>query len=430
MTKWQTTAEELGAIEHAPSGIWAFARAGWSPSYPTIFDRAEGAHAWDASGRRYVDWLMGKGPVILGHAREEVDRAAFDRARRGTMLPGIAREYGEAAERLSAMVPSIELAAFAKNGSDAVSIALRLARVFTARSWVLSSGYHGWDERVAGSALADRAPGKGVADFGYDLDALERALTRHGDAVAAVLVTPEPAFFAPSWLRRAAELARGAGALFICDEVRCGLRLAPGGAHHAAGVTADLVAMSKGLANGYPLATVGGRRDVMNASRDTFVFGTHYAESVSLAACVCCLDIVEREGSLAVIRDVGARLGAKVDAGLAAHGVAAWVLGPPSMPTVLFEAEADEDAFYAGAVEAGVLFFQDDAQCPSASHGDAEIDETLSALDPLLARLGRQTTRESTPSDAALRRVASRRMIAPEAFDAAATRAMLVGRSG
>jgi glutamate-1-semialdehyde aminotransferase len=343
------------------------------------------------------------------------------------LLPGIAREYGEAAERLASMVPSIELAAFAKNGSDAVSIALRLARIYTARSWVLSSGYHGWDERVLGSALGDRAPGRGVADFGYDLDALERALARHGDAVAAVLVTPEPAFFPPAWLEKASALARAAGALFICDEVRCGLRVAPGGAHHAAGIRADLVAMSKGLANGYPLAAVGGRREVMDASRDTFVFGTHYAESVSLAAAVACLGIVEREASLAAISTVGAQLGAGLDAALAARGVAAWVLGPPSMPTLVFEREADEDAFYAGAAEAGVLFFQDDAQCPSAAHGVAEIEETLEALDPLLASIGAAAARESAPSERALRRVANRRMIAPEAFDERATRANLLG---
>ena len=265
MTRWQETAAELGVPPHTPSGVLGFVRSGWAATYPTVFESAGGAHARDASGRRYVDWVMGKGNVTLGHALPAVDRAAYERARRGVALPGVSPEYGALAARLAARFDVIESAAFAKNGSDAVSIAMRLARVFTGRERVLSAGYHGWDAR------------RGVLDFGYDLAALEEGLA---EPTAAVLVTPEPAFHDAARAVETARLAREAGALLIYDEVRCGMRL-PGGAHGLRGVRPDLVTLSKGLANGYPISAVGGRRDVMDASARTYVFGTSYAEALS-----------------------------------------------------------------------------------------------------------------------------------------------------
>lgn len=414
---WQRTAERVaGAFPHVPRGILAFLRSGWAETYPAELARAEGAHAFTADGRRYVDWTMGKGPVILGHAREEIDRAAFERARRGLLLPGIAPEYEALAARLSSLVPAMESIAFTKNGSDAVSIAIRLARVHTGRDWILSAGYHGWDERVRGESLAASSPSRSVADFAYDLGALEDAVRAHGDRVAAVLVTPEPAFFGPELLRACAQLAERCGAVLIADEVRCGMRLAPGGAHEAHGVRPDLVTMSKGLANGWPIAAVGGRREVMEASAQTFVFGTHYAEAAALAASLETLRIAEEERALERLREAGEALSARMAGAFAERGVAARVLGPPSMPTFLFADPAVEDAFYAEAARAGVLFFQDDAQCPSAVHG-AVVEETVQLLEPVIASLA-GGPREL--SGEALERYAARRMIAKGAFDLAA----------
>jgi len=388
MDDWQRTAAALDGLAHVPRGVMAYMRAGHAAAYPPVFERAAGVEAFDASGRRYLDWVMGKGPLVFGHAREEIDRAAFDAARRGQLLPGLSPDYEAVATRLARLLPPMEATAFAKNGSDAVAIAIRLARVFTGRGWILSSGYHGWDERVSGGALeAEREAG--VADFGYELAALEGALHALDGRVAAVLVSPEPAFLDAAWLRDVARLARAADALLLVDEVRCGFRLAIGGAHDAFGVTPDLVCLSKGLTNGYPLAAVGGRADVMAASARTFVFGTYYGEAASLAAARVCLDLTEAERPQAALARVGAALSSAMDAAFERRGVHAHVLGPPSMPTFLFADPADEARFFDAAVQAGVLFFQDDAQCPSAAHTERHVEETVRALDPVLSALSR-----------------------------------------
>jgi glutamate-1-semialdehyde aminotransferase len=364
---------------------------------------------------------MGKGPVTLGHGRPEVNEAAFERAKRGGLLPGIGEEYAALAERLASHLAVAESSMFTKNGSDAVVAAMRLARVHTGRRLVLSAGYHGWDERVRGEDLADASESAAVLDFGYDLAALESALERLGERCAAILVTPEPAFFGPELLQTCRALSERVGALLVVDEVRCGLRVAFGGAHELHGVAPDLVCLSKGLANGFPLAAVCGRREVMEASLETFIFSTHYGEGVALAAALAALEISVREDTVGHMARVGAELMRGLDGLFEEHGVAARPLGPPSMPTLLFEEPAVEDAFFAGSAGAGVLFFQDDAQCLSLAHDAEVVAETLERLEPVVASLPAAGWGE--PSDATIERYAARRMIGAGLVDAEAVRA-------
>lgn len=421
MTRWQRTAAALSDWPRIPSGVLAFLRVGHSPAYPTQIDCGEGAHVWDRDGRRYIDWVMGRGPVTLGHGRAEVVEAAFDRAKRGTLLPGISEEYAALGERLSRQLPVAESSMFAKNGSDAIMAAMRLARVYTGRRLVLSAGYHGWDEQVRGAEPVDAAEHASVLDFRYDLAALEAALEHLGERCAAILVTPEPAFFGSDLLRTCRELSDRVGALLIVDEVRCGLRVAFGGAHEIHGVSPDIVCLSKGLANGFPLAAVCGRRDVMESSLETFIFSTHYAEAVSLAAALAAITITLDEDVIGHMARVGAELMRGLDDLFERHGVAARLLGPPSMPTILFEQPDTEDAFFAGSARAGVLFFQDDAQCLSLAHDLEVVDETLERLDSVVAALP-AVGREAHSTDATIERYAARRMIAPGLVDCEAIR--------
>jgi glutamate-1-semialdehyde aminotransferase len=406
-----------------------FLRSGFSHGYPTFLSRGSGAHVWDTSGRRWVDWVQGKGAVTLGHARAEVDAAVARRASQGALLGACPVEYEELAARLATYLPGTEQAMFTKNGSDAVHAALRLAKVFTGRDLIVSAGYHGWDDRLLPGAAPTPVPGA-VLDFGYDLVELERVLAEHGPRVAAVLVTPEPAFFGREMLERAAELARSAQALFVVDEVRAGLRVAPAGAHQHFGVSADLFTLSKGLANGYPLAAVLGRKEVLEASSRTYVFGTYYAEAAALAAGLASVELYQQQDVVAAIWRAGEDLMLGLEALFADEGLRARCLGPAPVFQILFEDEVAEAAFYAGSVRRGVLFFQDDAQCPSAAHGDHHVVETLAvcrevAREIRRERQGGRAERLETPSPELLARSAKRRMIRPEALDAASFAARL-----
>lgn len=422
MTDWVAESEPTPEGSHVPRGILTFLRSGWGHGYPTYLSGGSGAWVWDASGRRWVDWVQGKGAVTLGHARREVDEAVARRASQGVLLGACPDDYEELAARLCAYLPDVEQAMFVKNGSDAVHAALRLARVFTGRDLVVSAGYHGWDDRLLPGAAPAPVPGA-VLDFGYDLAELERVLAEHGSRVAAVLVTPEPAFFGREMLERAALLARSASALFVVDEVRAGLRVAPAGAHQLFDVRADLFTLSKGLANGYPLAAVLGRRDVLEASARTYVFGTYYAEAAAIAAGLAALELYQREDVVAAIWRAGEALMLGLEQLFAEEGVAARCLGPAPVLQILFESEQAEASFYAGAARRGVLFFQDDAQCPSAAHGEEQLTETLAVCRELARELrrdvqgGRALCLES-PSSELLARSAQRRMIRPSAVDA------------
>jgi glutamate-1-semialdehyde 2,1-aminomutase len=374
---------EAGHGCRIPDGILDVVGLGASPPFPRLIDRGEGAHVWDAEGRKYVDWVLGKGPVTLGHAHPEVDQAAFERARRGFQFGLCSKEALDVADCLAQMVGVAERVIFAKNGSDVVQMAARLARAFTDRDVIFSSGYHGWHDAyvLPGFELRDGIVNaqSSVIDFAYDLELLERLCRQNHERVAAVLITPEPSFLSGRFLKQAADIARAAGALFVVDEVRCGFRLAIGGAHDAFGVVPDLVTLSKGLANGYPLAAVAGRADVLDASARTFIFGSYYLEALSLAASKKTLELYQRTDVVGHMATVGAKLMAGLDEVLSRAGIAARCLGPAAMFHILFEDEQVERMFFEEAARQGVLFFPKDNQSVSLAHGDAEVEETLLA---------------------------------------------------
>jgi glutamate-1-semialdehyde 2,1-aminomutase len=392
----------------APLGILRFLRAGATASFPSYLTRGEGAYVWDDQGRRFIDWVAGKGAVTLGHARAEVDARAAERARGGFLFAGCPLEYEELADRLAELLPCAEKTVFAKNGSDAVQIALRLGRTFTGRQGVASAGYHGWDQQ-------------GVRDFGYDLKELAAIADQSPGSLAAVLVTPEPAFFDAEWLERCAEIARSAGALLILDEVRAGMRIRHGGAHELFGVRPDLICLSKGLANGYPLAAVSGRADVLDASDRTYIFGTYYADAVALAAGLACLEIYVREAVIDQLWNIATRLMRGLEETLHAEGIQARSIGPGPMSQLVFEEQPIEEAFYERMVARGVLIWAE-GPCPSACHGAAEIEATLTAA----REVAREIRNEQAPSAArelgrltpgAIFRSAERRRIRASALD-------------
>lgn len=433
MADWVAEAEAPPEGLHVPRGILTFLRSGFSHGYPTFLERGAGAYVFDAAGRRWVDWVQGKGAVTLGHARAEVDRAAASRAASGILLGACPPEYEKLAARLCEYLPGAESALFVKNGSDAVQVAIRLARVATGRDLVVSAGYHGWDDRLLPGAAPVRVPGS-VIDFGYDLAELERVLDNEGSRVACVLVTPEPAFFGAAHLARIAELARAASALFVVDEVRAGLRVAPAGAHQHFGVLADLFTLSKGLANGHPLAAVVGRKSVLDASDRTYVFGTYYAEASGLAAGLASLDLYRSEAVIEAIWRAGEGLMRGLDEIFDDVGIRAVCLGPAPVMQILFDDERAEAAFYAGAVRRGVLFFQDDGQCPSAAHAEEHLRETLAVCREVAVEIrrdlqGGRSERLFALSAEMRARYARRRMIEPRALDETSLPS-LVGRSG
>ncbi|WP_434740924.1 aminotransferase class III-fold pyridoxal phosphate-dependent enzyme [Micromonospora sp. SH-82] len=363
--------------------------------FPIVLDRAAGAYAWDVQGRRYLDLTSCSGAAPLGAGHPGVlDAATRAMVHTGGILPGpVSMLRVELAERLVDVFPCAERAIFFRTGSCATTAAVRLARVHTGARPVLTSGFHGWHDwhlqYRPDLALPDRDPD--TMDFGYDLDRLDELASRH-ERIAAVIVTPEVNFFPEEHLRQVATVARRHGGLVVVDEVMTGFRYAPGGYHAAAGVDADLIAVSKGLANGFALSAVLGRAEVMKAGEATYLGNTYQREVTPFAAALATLDVFADPAVRDRIRTVGTGLMTSLNEVFATVGVTAVARSCPTMFDVVF---ADHDLgtrFFQEMWRHGFLMQYGGRFMPSAATTDEDVravaDAAHAALRATLAESG------------------------------------------
>jgi len=355
--------------------------------FPLVLDRASGAEVWDAAGRRYVDFTSCSGAAPLGAGHGPVtDRVVAELTRGGGILPGpLSTLRVDLAERLAALFPVAERSVFFRTGSCATTAAVRLARVHTGADTVLTSGYHGWHDWH----LQDRAPmglpgrDPGSIDFRYDLDLLDELAAAHGP-VAAVIVTPEVNFFPEEYARALQAAVRRHGALLIVDEVMTGFRYATGGYHTAAGLSPDLITLSKGLANGTALSAVSGRAEVMNACERTYLGNTYQREVTPFAAALATLDALADGTALTRMREVGVRLIRGLGDVFARHSTAAWAFAHPTMFDVLFADSELGHAFFQQMWGRGFLMQYGGRFMPSAATTDEDVDAAVATADTAL----------------------------------------------
>lgn len=358
---------------------------------PVFLERAKGSRVWDVDGNEYIDLPMALGAVFLGHADEAVQVAVTRQLARGSSYSLPHPLEVEVAQAVVDTVPCAEKVRFAKNGADATTGAVRAARAFTGRDAVLMCGYHGWHDWSIGTTTRHKGVPEAVRrltrTFAYnDLAALEQRFAEQPRDVAAVVMEPvgvvEPA---PGYLATVKRLAHEHGALLVFDEVVTGYRLAMGGAQEHFGVVPDLACVGKAMANGFPLAAVAGRADVMAQFDEVFFSTTFGGEAVSLAAAQATLTQLRERRVHPQVWAHGRRLqdGANV---LARHfGLAERVRCVGLAPRTVVEfkdAKGGVDLglkslFQQECLQRGVLF--SGGQNISAAHGSGDIDETLRA---------------------------------------------------
>ena len=407
---WIARARSALAYGEAQTALrpWTFESAGL---YPQLFEAAEGCRVTDTAGRSYVDWLGGFGTNLLGYGCPELEEALASAAGTPSMLH---RLEVEVAERLVAMIPCAESVAFGKNGSDAVSAAVRIARAATGRPGILQFGFHGFHDWFAGldssiEGIPEAVKGL-VRAFPYgDVDALESLLDEFDGQVAAVVMEPfrdepPPAGYT-EYLEAVQALCRQHGVLLVFDEVVTGFRCHPGGAQAAYGVTPDLACFGKALAAGLPLSALVGRRDLMALVPRVGVAMTFRGETLALATARAALDLMARESVAEHVAQIGERLRVGVAELAVHHGVPVRLVGHPSRlslrVTESFETsigeldpEAARGAVLDRLMRRGVL--SNGSFLPSWAHTDEHVGETLAALDAVLAQL---STRSDSGGD-------------------------------
>jgi glutamate-1-semialdehyde 2,1-aminomutase len=360
------------ALKRLPLGVASTFRY-WGEDRTIYVKRGKGGRTWDIDDNCYVDYRLGYGPAILGYADDRVDEAA----RKGMDVGGVfalstERELA-VADRIAKMVPGVDLVRFSNSGTEAVMAALRLARAYTGKeSYILIEGsYHGLFDAAMWMANLDtwdpasgldpvKAPySKGIPQRLQDLvhltpmndaNRLEDIFRTYGNTMAAMLIEPMMgnccAISATTeFVKLARELCDKHGVLLIIDEVKTGFRVAKGGVQSLHGVTPDICTFAKAMVNGYPIATVCGREDIMRLFRygGAAHGGTYTAHSVSLAAAEKCLEILDETPALATLAAYGDKLKSGIKDILDERNIVHSFSGHPSMFGLFFAPEPPID---------------------------------------------------------------------------------------
>ncbi|MEP6687120.1 MAG: aminotransferase class III-fold pyridoxal phosphate-dependent enzyme [Gemmatimonadales bacterium] len=372
-----------------PEALFGGAAAG----VPVAMVRSAGCRVWDADGREYHDLVMALGAVALGYAHPVVTEAAVRAVRDGVVgpLPPVLEE--EVAAELARRVPWIEQVRFLKTGAEAMAAAVRLARTVTGRDAVLGCGYHGWLDWCQG-AYTQGVPSATRALYAElpfnDAERTRERIRAAGDTLAAVVF--EPVILGPptpEWLAVLREETSRVGAVLIADEIKTVGRLAPGGGCERFGIHPDLVVVAKAIANGFPLAAVGGRAEVMRAVGRTWISSTLATEWVALAAARATLEVMEAEQVPAHLARVGGRLLAGFGTLAERHpGVVAGVAGLPEMCCLRFHDDLAGAALAVAAARHGLIFKRSAYNFVSLAHDESAIDTALAILGQALDEVG------------------------------------------
>jgi glutamate-1-semialdehyde 2,1-aminomutase len=409
-----------------PGGVLGNHRSG--PGLEFVVKEGRGAYLWDTNGRRYLDYLLGSGPMLLGHAHPAVVEAVLRQVSRGTSYMLLNEPAIELAEELVRAVPCAEQVRYTSSGTEATFFALRVARAFRAREKVLKfeGGFHGTHDygmmsvaprspKAFPAPMADSAgiphaiEGEVLIAPYNDLATAEALIAAHHAELAAVIVEPYQRTIvpAPGFLQGLRAATRRYDVPLVFDEIVTGFRFAYGGAQEYYGVVPDLAAYGKVMAGGFPLACVAGPKALMRhfdaalegTAEYVWQAGTFNGNAIASAAGLATLAELRKPGTYGRLFRTGTRLRDGLAAAVRKHGLAAQVSGEPPVfdifftdrPIVDYRATLTADRerikrFNAELLRRGVVKAVNKIYV-SLAHTDADVDETLEIFDQVLAAI-------------------------------------------
>lgn len=305
------------ALKSIPLGTQTFSKSktqypfGVSPFY---IQKAKGSKVWDIDGNEYIDFICGLGSISLGYNDEDVINAVKTQLEDGTIFSLPHPIEVLVAEKMIELIPCAEMVRFGKNGSDATAGAVRVARGYTKRDYVVVCGYHGWQDWYIGSTPRNLGVPKVTQEltlkFEYNnIESLNKLFNEYPEKIACVIMEPMN-FEHPKegFLRDVKDLCHKNGALLIFDETVTGFRYSLGGAQELFNVIPDLATFGKGMANGYPISAVVGKADIMKIMEEVFFSFTFGGETLSLAASLATITKMQREPVIERIKTIGQKL--------------------------------------------------------------------------------------------------------------------------
>lgn len=369
---------------------------GHSPLYLT---HGRGGRVWDVDGNEYVDMVCGLLSVVLGYCDPDVDAAIQEQMKSGISFSLSNELEADVAERLVEAVPCAEMVRFGKNGTDATSACIRLARAYTKRDRVATCGYHGWQDWYIGATVRNLGIPKAVCElthrFPYnDVGALDQLLRAHPGEFAAVIMEPISGVIPDDgYLQAVKKIVHKHGAVLVFDEVIAGMRFARGGGQEYFGVTPDLASIGKAMGNGMPISAVVGRADIMRLMEDVFYSGTFGGETLSLAAARAVLDKTQREPVIDRLWQTGKTIGDGFAERIKKAGLddVISMSGLPSWQVLSFNDHASASKeeirtfFMREMLRGGVLIISSFNVC--YAHDAADVDKVLAVAQETLGRV-------------------------------------------
>jgi glutamate-1-semialdehyde-2,1-aminomutase len=365
---------------------------------PTFMERGKGSHVWDVDGNKYIDFVGALGAITVGYCNPEVDEAIKEQLKKGIAFSQATPLEVELAEKLAKIIPSAEMVRFVKNGSDATSAAVRLARAYTGKEIIAASGYHGYQDWYIGSTENDlgvpEAFKKLIKLFEYNnIESVKKIFEDNKGKVAAVILEPmQEDGPKDDFLAKLKKIANDNGALLIFDEVVTGFRLGLAGAQGLFKVVPDITALGKGMGNGLPISAVVGKAEIMKLIEEgAFISTTHGGEALSLAGSIATIRILERKGSYEKMTALGKSLKSgfekiikdnKLEAIVGTRGLPVH-FSPTFKPTKTLTSHDLLSVFQQTMINEGILVLTTNTLC--LAHTKDDIDKYLLAAKKAIA---------------------------------------------
>lgn len=363
---------------------------------PNFISHAEGCRVWDVDGNEYIDFTMALAPVILGYNYPAVNDAILAQLKKGITFTLPHYIEVELAELLVNIIPCAEMVRYGKNGSDATSGAIRVARAYTGKEKIACCGYHGWQDWYIGITTRDKGVPLSVKKLTYtfeynNIDSLVKIFDENKDEIAAVILEPistiEPR---KNFLKEVKKLTHENDAILVFDEIVTGFRIALGGAQEYYGVIPDLACFGKGMANGMPISVIAGREEIMKKFEEVFFSFTFGGEALSIAAAIATIEEIREKNVIDFLWAQGRKLIEGTNDLIIKHDLEKNIFyqGLPPRSVMDFKDGTGNESlelktlFQQEAIKRGVLFTGAHNLC--FSHGNDVIEKTLEVYDEVM----------------------------------------------
>lgn len=354
-----------------------------------ILEKSEGPYVWDLDNNKYIDFSSSTGAIILGYNNKEVNQSVIDEINKGnTLLPTTASKIQvELAKKILELHTNFDRVLFYKTGSCATTAAVRLARLYTQKEIILTSGYHGWHDWHQSIFPKYRLPVNNFIEFHYNLNLLKQEMEKNKHNLAGVIITPDPSFFPSEYYKEIEKICHHYSTILIFDEIMCGLRINQSGFYSTVDVKPDLVTIAKGLANGFSISAIIGKEEIMKKREITHLVGTFHNEQTSMVAALTTLNIIKSRNVIDHLHKIGTLLFDGLNKLFLKFGVQARAYGIPTCFHIIFEDLNFENIFYKNLLSHGILLHPFDPQMVTYAHQEYHINVTLNTISDCLSKL-------------------------------------------